>query len=305
MKIECPNCHLGGQVSDINVPPEGLNMECPRCKTSFFVKRQQAASWHDTASDCPVCQYSTFSDERFDICPRCGVVVKEYNERKSKGGGGGRQLPPAPPLREAPIDLAEVGRRAEADLRRLEEQSAKRRFAQEAHPPPPAAEEVVKVELPLQVTLTGWAYVVAAAIATVYSGLQISSYYAQLREVAGDQLLADEFAASHSVWEGLVFPGVQILLAAATIVVALFFLRLRPWARKGLEYLSWGGISYLALAELVSLFNWIRRSPDGSSFLYYFIGVVTTLVMLAIWVAPLLGAIWFLRDERIGGAFEE
>lgn len=306
MRIECPKCHLSGQISDINVPPEGMGIDCPRCKERFFVRRQAQTDWRNTATDCPACQYSTFSDERFDICPQCGLVIKEYNERKQPGEAAPR-VPSGAPPRQEPVDTAAARRRAEEDLRRLEEQSAKRKYTLDGAPlplPDLPAEEVPKVELPLPVSLTGWGFVAVAAIAILYSFTEITGYYAKLGEVASDQVLAEEFAATHSVWGGVVFPLLQIVLAGAIAYVAVFFLRLRPWARQWLEHLSWGAVAYLGGFELVSLVNWIRRSPDDASFYYYFIGVVTTIVLLVLLVAPLLAAIRFLRDDRIGDSFE-
>ena len=86
MKIECPECKLTGNVDDSMVPATGIAMNCPRCKTSFYVKKETTANWKDTATECPICRFSTFSEERFDICPTCGLVIKDYNEKKGNGG---------------------------------------------------------------------------------------------------------------------------------------------------------------------------------------------------------------------------
>ena len=101
MKIECPHCRLTGQVSDASVPAEGRHMECPRCKKAFFVEKSVTASWADTLTDCPHCGYSNFSGERFDICPTCGLVAKDYSEQRNQQGGGR----PAPRKAERPADL--------------------------------------------------------------------------------------------------------------------------------------------------------------------------------------------------------
>ncbi|MBT0653640.1 zinc-ribbon domain-containing protein [Geomobilimonas luticola] len=304
MKIQCPHCRLSGQISDVNVPAEGMNMDCPRCKTSFFVKKEATASWKDTATECPACRFSTFSEERFDICPTCGLVIKDYNEKKGKSGSAPAQPAPGrPPRQQEALDPAEIRQRAEEDLRRLEEKNAGRSYgspgAMPDLPPEPAA------VVPLPVQLVGWTFVLAALAVIVYSGLGISSYYDKLREVAGDQFLAEEFAALHSVWGGVVFPVVQILFGAVTIGVAACFLRLLPWARRGLEICAWWGLAYVAGDQLVSLVNWVRRSSSDATILYYLIGVVSTLVMLALLAAPFLAAIWFLRGDLVSDLFEE
>ncbi len=55
MKIICPDCGLSGQVSDANIPDEGRNMVCPRCKSMFPVQRTAPANWADSLTDCPEC----------------------------------------------------------------------------------------------------------------------------------------------------------------------------------------------------------------------------------------------------------
>jgi len=308
MKIHCPNCQLSGQISDVSVPPEGLNMECPRCKSSFFIRKEATASWHDTSTDCPVCKFSTFSEERFDICPKCGLVIKEYNEQKGKRG-----VSSAPPAGRAPrqheaINADEAGRRAEEDLRRLEEKNAKRAHGHGGMPlpsPEHASEAKTVPEVPLPVQLLGGAFIVVALIAIIYSGLEMRTYYAKLREVAGDQLLMEEFAALHSFWGGVVFPGFQVLFGCVVVVVAAFFIRLCPWSRQGLEKCAWAGLVYMAGYEIVSLMNWIGRSSSDATVLYYFIGVMSTLVMVTFWAAPFLAAIWYLRGDTVVDLFDE
>ncbi|GFE57925.1 zinc-ribbon domain-containing protein [Geobacter sp. AOG1] len=310
MKIQCPHCQLSGQISDLNVPPEGMNMDCPRCKTSFFVKKEATTSWKDTATECPACRFSTFSEERFDICPTCGLVIKDYNEKKGKGGlAPARSASSKPPRQHEALAPTEIRRRAEEDLRRLEEKNAGRSYggseAMPVSPPEPAAAARLLPAIPLPVQLVGWVVIVVALTVMVYSLLGISSYYEKLREVAGDQFLAEEYAALHSVWGGVVFPVVQILFGAVTICVAACFLRLLPWARRGLEICAWGWLAYVAGDQLVSLVNWVQRSSSDATILYYFIGVMSMLVMLALWSVPFLAAIWFLRGDLVGDLFEE
>lgn len=122
MKIECPNCKLSGQVSDANIPPEGRGMECPRCKTNIFVQKKATANWADTISDCPECGYSTFSTERFDICSRCGLDVKEFNKK-------GKKVPPAVNAEFLTPEPAAVHREQMLkDLERLEREDHRKRM---------------------------------------------------------------------------------------------------------------------------------------------------------------------------------
>ena len=310
MKIKCPSCQLSGQISDANVPAEGMNMDCPRCKTSFYVKKETTANWKDTATECPVCRFSTFSEERFDICPTCGLVIKDYNEKKGKEGAAPARPAPASPSRQKEkVDPAEISRRAAEDLRRLEEKNATRSYGGpdpgESFPAEQESEVPRGPAIPLPVLLTGCAFILLALIAIVYSVSEIKSYYAKLAEVGNDELLAANFAALHSVLGEVVMPTLRILLSVVTVVVAAIFLKRIPKSRQWLEMCAWGWLACVILDQLVSLLNWILRSSSDATIGYYLIGVMNMLVMLVLCGAPFLAAIWFLRGDLIGDLFEE
>ena len=84
MNINCPNCHLTGEVNTLDGQVEGFYMDCPRCDTSFRVGRNARVWGPDTMNCCPSCNFSTFSEEAFDVCPRCGLNGKEFNDRMRK-----------------------------------------------------------------------------------------------------------------------------------------------------------------------------------------------------------------------------
>ncbi|RII26700.1 MAG: hypothetical protein CXR31_09830 [Geobacter sp.] len=309
MKIQCPDCQLSGQISDANVPAEGMNMDCPRCKTSFYVKKEATANWKDTATECPVCQFSTFSEERFDICPTCGLVIKDYNEKKGKGGASPAKAASAKPSRQQEAsDPAEVSRRTAEDLRRLEEKNATRSYGG-LDPGESLLTEQTEIPrgplIPLPLQLIGGAFILLALIVIVYSWSEIRSYYANLAEVGNDELLAANFAALHSVWDEVVLPVIRILLSAVTVVVAVCFLRRLPRSRVWMEMCVWGGLVCVILDQLVSLLNWILRSSTDATIGYYSIGAMSMLVMLVLWGAPFLAAVWFLRGDLVGDLFDE
>src|SRR5439155_12291041 len=39
MRIQCPNCPAAYELDDGRVPPSGLSIKCPKCKTPFTVHR--------------------------------------------------------------------------------------------------------------------------------------------------------------------------------------------------------------------------------------------------------------------------
>lgn len=305
MKIECPNCSLTGQVSDINIPPEGRSMDCPRCKTTFFVGKSAPASWADTLTDCPRCGYSTYDGQRFDICPSCGLVARDHNAQL-KAQGAGRTAPrqAGPSDRTAAVD----GERMRQDLERLQrEEEEKHRLRSAGDAMPPADEQPVpgSVVVPAPVRYLGWAFTAFGLVMVVWGGKEFFDY----RKLAPVLVAASEFAEPPGpvrlyLGYGLV-PTLQVLVGIYAVVAASQFLKMRSWARKGVEAAAWSGIVYGVGRQLAKLIEWLRISSDDASFLYYFAGIGDALLMTAIWSVPLLAAVWYLRGDDIGEAFEE
>jgi hypothetical protein len=53
------------------------------------------------------------------------------------------------------------------------------------------------------------------------------------------------------------------------------------------------------------MFGWIRRSSSSASLMYYLVGLADSMLMAALWSAPLLAAIWYLRRDVIRDEFPE
>ncbi len=313
MKIQCPHCQLTGQISDVNVPAEGLNMDCPRCKESFFVEKTAARSWHETLADCPACKYSTFSEERFDICPKCGLDAKKYNEeqqaRRARGDQGGVSKQPVggrPIPGEPYIDPAEQQRMLEEARRKLEEDSSKRKYGFDMPPPSGMAAEPVPVaELPQAVQVLGWIVIAASAILFLFSLKELYGYIT-MPPPEPDPIDPENVPGGFKIFlmNGLT-PSLGVLFGVASALCAAQFLQLRSWSRKALEWLSWGALGFSIIYEAIGLVGWVRRSSSAATFGYYFVGVITSMLMMLLWVAPLLALLWFLRNELITSAFDE
>jgi len=304
MKIECPNCKLSGQVSDINIPPEGRHMDCPRCKTNFFIQKKGGASWADTLNECPQCGYSTYSAERFDICPQCGLDAKAWNQQQRK------QPPPrnAGLPAEAPVAVDRETMRQELERLERKEAEKRRQRAESAAAPvlPSQLEEAVPTATiaPPPVRYLGWGFA-AAAVVVVAFGFKGWAGYATLdpAQVAGryeDPPGALALFASHGLQ-----PLVQMLLGLFVLTAAYRFLQMRPGARRLLEGAAWCGVAFVVVSEAFNMFGWIRRSSGDASLMYYLVGLSDAMLMAALWSAPLLAAIWYLRKDVIRDEFPE
>ncbi|MDD2852917.1 MAG: zinc-ribbon domain-containing protein [Desulfuromonadaceae bacterium] len=82
MKISCPKCHACGTIADHEVPQAGRYITCPRCKEGFTIFKPRAGNDGYLVDTCPSCSFSTFGDETFSTCPKCGIEVKTYIDRQ-------------------------------------------------------------------------------------------------------------------------------------------------------------------------------------------------------------------------------
>jgi predicted Zn finger-like uncharacterized protein len=289
MKIQCPSCQLSGNVNDANVPVTGVYMNCPRCQARFLVERQAAAGDGAGAllNQCPRCQYATFSEETFAVCPKCGLDAAEY----SRDGGEQR-------LREEKAKQAEKIRQQEERARQkygldgLEEQ---------------AAGPGLTGDTPLPVQVIGWLVVAIALVLVAFGARGEYLLSGLLREAAALRRAGDEAASTASlVWQSGLFPGFAIVYGLAMLVVGCQFLRLRAAAIVWLERGAWTGIVLAGLYEATELVAWFIRSSSSASFLYYLTGIGTTLLMATIWILPMYLLVNYLKSvefDRISGFF--
>ena len=302
MKIECPSCKLTGQVSDANIPPEGRGMECPRCKTSFFVEKVAPSNWADTATDCPECGYATFSAERFDICPKCGLVVKEYRERK-------KCQEPARKVDSHGEEPAVMDReRMRQDLERLErEDKIRRKQRMESVSAPLLREEPVPVHIdtPVQVTYLSWGFILVALGLLAYGGKGFYDYLQMSPAQAITSRYEDPPTALGLYLSHGFAPILMVIMGFYFLVAGSQFLRMRPWARKAMEAASWLGIVFVTGRELANMVAAFRRASSDAAIQYYLVEFAGFILMTACWSAPLIAVIWYLRRDLFRDAFGE
>src|SRR5207302_10486393 len=54
MRIQCPNCPASYELDDGRVPPAGLSIKCPKCKTPFTVHRPKPGERKAVTSKVPL-----------------------------------------------------------------------------------------------------------------------------------------------------------------------------------------------------------------------------------------------------------
>lgn len=299
MRIDCPNCKLSGQISDIKIAPEGQYIDCPRCKSSFFVQKSTPSRTADTLTDCPECGYSTFTDDRFDICPQCGLIAKTYNKLYKKPEKRRKEVL----TDNGPVTVDQERVRQDLERLRREEENKRNQYAGQELILPPIEQQPEALIIPDPVRYLSWAFI-AVGVLVLLSGCKGFIEYWNFTPEDPITLLPEDRPGSIKLFfvHGLL-PTLRLLLGVYMAAVGAQFLKMRTWAKKGAESAAWSGIAYVVISEAYELAGWIHRSSSSGSFLYYFLGIIDTLLMMSLWSAPLLAAIWYIRRESFDEAF--
>jgi hypothetical protein len=294
MKIECPSCHLTGNIDDVDLSLLGGHLECPQCKTSFHIDKPSPVTTPPSLmSMCPVCQYSTFTDEMFSICPECGATGTNYREMLLKKSGQKQRreedentyqkTPPAEPAPE----------------RKLREHSLLTRslrnpdFEREA----PGKAEASKFPIPEPIRLTGWVAIVAGGLSLCLALAGLANYYGKdWQTILSVPLLEPESKVRIFFKVGF-FPWLRLIFSACFIIAATQLLALRRLAPTIVSRMSWGGIALILIQEITRLVNRILLSSGSPSLIFYVDCIITLLVTAFFWSTPFLATILLLRRE--------
>jgi predicted Zn finger-like uncharacterized protein len=281
MKIECPSCHLSGKINELELHPDGRALKCPRCKSDFHVNKPlPPAGKQDLMSICPVCQYSTFTDEMFAVCPKCGLVGFEYRQKFRK-------------------------RQEEKQLQRDEELLTRSHRNPDlvASPQDDALPEISRAPQPIRVT--GWSCVAIGGVLLLYGLNGLLTYYSQdWQAVLSEQLL--EPVSESSVFFRLGFiPWLITLFSAYFLTTATLFLKLRTGSLQRLKECAWAGMCLGVIHETVDFIKWVEISSSTPSFYYFITGILSSLFWVALWSAPAIALLWFLNNKEIRREFPD
>jgi predicted Zn finger-like uncharacterized protein len=281
MKIECPSCHLSGKVNELELPPDGREFKCPRCKTGFRVMKPPPLSGKpELMNICPVCQYSTFTDEMFAVCPKCGLVGSEYR--------------------------ANIRKQQEQDRTQRDKEVLTRSHRNPDLVAPPPAETVPEISrAPQPIRVTGSICLIIGGILLFYGLNGLLTYYSKdWQAVLSDQLL--EPVSETSVFFRHAFiPWLITLYSSYFIVMAILFLRLTVGSLNRLKECAWAGLTLGIIHEAVDFAKWIEISSSTPSFYYFVTGIISSLFWIVLWSAPSIVLIRFLKSDRIRRLFPE
>ena len=286
MKITCPQCGANGNLPHHEIPEEGRFLSCPKCKHGFDVKKPRATVNEYLVDVCPACAYSTFGDERFGSCPKCGVVIKAF-----------------------------IDRQREEMARAREQEILNRKFSRDISPTPmpgvsssssapaptPTAESIAIgefIENLHPVNLVGWGCSLVAVVIFIMGFFGMFDYYGNDIQAKLTEQREEQVSAWYVFLHYGMVPWIMVLYGGALLAVSMFFLKRQKQARQALAWLLWAVIAYVPVSMTVNFVRWWIE-PISHTWGGYFIGVFNILFMTALVGIPLYLLINFLGDKRI------
>jgi predicted Zn finger-like uncharacterized protein len=288
MKITCPKCGASGNLPDHEIPEEGRFLSCPKCKHGFDVKKPKATANDYLVDVCPACSYSTFGDELFGTCPKCGVVIKAFIDRQREEMNRAR---------EQEI----LNRKFSRDISPAPMPGVSSSASASAPAPPPAAESFAIGEFIDNlhpVNLVGWGCSIVAVAIFITGLLGMFDYYGNDIQAKLTEQREEQVSAWYVFLHYGMIPWIMVLYGGSLLAVSTFFLKRRKQARQALAWLLWAAIAYVPVSMTVSFVRWWIE-PISHSWGGYFIGVFNILFITALVGIPLYLLINFLDDKRI------
>jgi len=297
MKIECPTCHLSGKINELEMPPEGSHINCPRCKETFHVAKPAPTAWGPgMMNTCPACRYSTYGVEMFAVCPKCGIVGSEYQERE--------RLKREKEQLKHERELLHGSRRnpqlktEERPLQSHEQELLQRSLRNQDFPKSPDA-ELAKAEAPMPVRATAWPCIVAGGALLCYGASGLTNYYQHDWQTILSEPLLEPLSTMQVFFRMGFAPWLFTLFSLFFLTMAGRFLMMQPKSPRGLGIAAWTGVAVVTIYEGAGFLTWVGLSSDEASISYYLVGVIDFLFMSALWSAPCFLLIWVVQRDWI------
>lgn len=303
MRIECPGCKLSGNIDDSTVPATGIAMSCPRCKKPFTVERPAASAGGGAAmlDSCPKCQYSTFSDEKFAVCPKCKMVVADYQKEQLAARQKQKSQNSLPQQRQVSEQAAAPIPRLSAEQLQQEEE-ARRKYGLDKVPGAvSAADEPVAAGSPpetaLPVLIAGWGVIIVSILLTGFGISGIIEYLDKLKEAkAAVEAFEETQSGSALFFQFLVFPVLSIIYSVVMLVFGSQFLAMKKWSIAAMQSGAWAGIGLLSMMKISDMVFWFKRASADAAFGYYAMGILGDLLLMLLFIAPFMVLAEYLKS---------
>jgi predicted Zn finger-like uncharacterized protein len=288
MKISCPKCGASGNLPDHEIPEEGRFLSCPKCKHGFDVKKPKATTNEYLVDVCPACAYSTFGDERFGTCPKCGVFIKTFVDRQREEMARAR-------------DQEILNRKFSRDTAPVPSMPMPSGLSSSPAPAPKAEPSVAIgefIENLHPVNLVGWGCSLVAVVIFLMGFLGMFDYYGNDIQAKLTEQREEQVSAWYVFLHYGMMPWIKVLYGGTLLAVSTFFLKRQKQSLQALAWLLWAAIGFVPLSMTVNYVRWWIE-PISHTWGGYLIGFFNILFMTALVGVPLYLLINFLDDKRI------
>ena len=276
MKITCPKCNTIGNLPDHEIhETDGRFIVCPSCNHGFDIKRPKNIENAWLVDVCPACNYSTFGEQRFGVCPKCGITVKVFIDTQWK---------------------------EKAKKRKHKMQTDRVSYSDEIIDPDgesKVAKEISKKFHPAE--LIGWTCILLASVVIVLNVKVLIKYYSDdFQSTLLDESLTFATTRLYYYIYG-VQPWLELFFGFVLLGVTIQFLRYRDVARKFLAVALWIFICYFPLSQCKGILStYLNPLPNlTNKYLFEFLSVLASSLAVCV---PLYFMIRFLGDKRITSA---
>ncbi len=273
MKISCPKCNAIGTIPDHEIPESGRFINCPRCHEGFTVTKPRAGADVYLVDVCPSCGFSTFDDETFSACPKCGIVVKMFIERqreeqllKRNQELLGKKL--------SNVDAVSVQQDTAADV--------VADFVDNLHPVNLISLGVATVAI-IFIGLGLWEII----------GYDSNKIQAKLMEERDGQISALYMFMHY----GLLYWG-KIFYGLSALAVSILFLKRLKIGLRAMSALLWTSIALVPLLYIIGFIFWVL-APITHTISGYLIEILNILFMSALVGVPLYLLELYLHERKI------
>lgn len=280
MKIECPSCHLAGKINELELPPVGRDLTCPRCKNGFHVAKPPAAGNQPMMNSCPSCQYATFTDEMFAVCPKCGMSAEDCQIFSAKKR-----------------EREQVLRDQEALQRSFRNPDLVKAPVAESAVAPPRAAPAVEV--------TAWLCIALGVGLLCYGSSGLVHYYSRDWQAVLSEPLLEPVSKLFVFFSLGMMPWLISLFSTYFIWSAYRFGKLGKSSLARLTESAWAGIAVVVIHQTMAFFNWARVSSSTTTLSYYAVGILSSLFMIVLLGAPFFVLAWFLKSNMIIREFKK
>lgn len=272
MKINCPKCNAVGNIPEHEIPEAGRFVSCPRCQQGFTVRKPRAGNDSYLVDTCPACNFSTFGDETFGTCPKCGVLIKSFVERQR-----------------------------EEVLQQRNQELLTKKFGRDEEPPAPEAESAPVadfIENLHPVNLVGWGVAVAAVVIVAVGLWGVAGYDGQAIQARLSEQRDEQVSGWYVFLNYGAMHWLKLLYGLLALSVAVMYYRRLHVSLKALSWLIWAAMAYVPVSMIAGFIFWVLE-PIPHTISGYLIEIFNIIFISALVGIPLYMLERYLHERTI------